>query len=258
MTKLALIDGDLVAYRCAASCEPMSTKPDREPIEFAIARLDELLWKILAVTEADEYRVYLSGGENFRKLIFPEYKANRKDVRVPEYLDECRKFLVNTWNAEIVVGYEADDAIGMDHDEETIIVSIDKDFKQMAGSHYNFVKDLLEEVNEDEADYNFWRQMLIGDKADNIKGVDGIGEVKSEKILKYLSPKEREETVQDLYKDPARFDLNRKLLRILRSGKEYNNIIGEIHESRFKEAEGEKTATSDARQDSPDVSETGT
>ena len=259
MKNLSLIDGDLVAYRCAASCEPMSTKPEREPIDFAIQRLDELMWKIIATTDVQEYKVFLSGGDNFRKLIYPEYKANRKDVRIPEYLGECQNFLIKNWNAEMVVGYEADDAIGMNHDKEkTIIVSIDKDFKQLPGTHYNFVKDLIEDVDDDEADFNFWRQMLMGDRADNIRGVAGIGEVKSERLLRPLTPNERAATVLQMYVDDLdRFILNMKLLRILRSKEEYEDIIGDLHENSLSKGEGKELTKTDERQDTRDVPGTG-
>lgn len=251
--------GDLIAYRCAASCEPMSTKPEREPVDFAIQRLDELMWKIIATTDVQEYKVFLSGGDNFRKLLYPEYKANRKDVRVPEYLAECQHFLIKNWNAEMIVGMEADDAIGIHHHKDhSIIVSIDKDFKQLEGTHYNFVKDLIEDVDEDEADYNFWRQMLMGDRADNIKGVGGIGEVKSERLLRPLTPNERAAAVLNLYMhDLERFTLNMKLLRILRSQKEYEDIIGELNENSLGKSEREESTETGARQDLDDISRTG-
>ena len=256
MTTVALIDSDVVGYRCAASCEPMSTKPEGEPVDFAIQRMDELMWKILATTEAEEFRCFLSGGDNFRYLIYPEYKANRVKPP-PAWLDECRKYLIQHWKAEIVVGYEADDAIGMSHKDNTIIVSNDKDFKQLIGKHYNFVTDMFDEVDEDTADYNFWRQMLMGDRADNIIGVAGIGDKKSEKLLTPLTPRERSELVLDLYNDPARFTMNMKLLRILRSMEEYHDIIGEIHESVIEKSEGQKTPTTDSGQDSGDIPSTG-
>ena len=236
--KKALIDGDIIAYRCAASCEPMSTKPEREPLHFAIQRMDELMWKILATMDVTEQHTFLSGGDNFRKIIYPEYKANRKDQRIPEYLNECRNFLTNEWKAETVGGYEADDGIAMNHDVTTVIVSIDKDFKQLPGLHYHFVKDLIDIVDEDQANLNFWKQMLIGDKADNVQGVAGIGEVKSERLLKDLTPDERAATVYDLYNDPERFTLNFKLFRLLRSVDEYNEIIEEAHLGAVKESEG--------------------
>ncbi|MCP4973835.1 MAG: hypothetical protein GY914_09210, partial [Prochlorococcus sp.] len=39
-------------------------------------------------------------------------------------------------------------------------------------------------TNQDEANLNFAIQMLMGDKADNIKGIRGMGVAKSTKLLK--------------------------------------------------------------------------
>lgn len=228
--KTILIDSDIIAFRCAASCEPMSTKPEREPVHFAVARADELMFKILAECDTDQYKCFLSGGDNFRELLYPEYKANRKDKIRPAWLDECRTFLIKHWNAEVVGGYEADDAIGIEHNENTIIASIDKDFKQLPGNHYNFVKEEHFFVDDNMADYYFWKLMLVGDTADNVPGVAGIGEKKSEKILLNLTPAEREAKVKELYNDPVRFDLNKRLFRILRSKQEHNQLIQGLYE----------------------------
>jgi 5'-3' exonuclease len=108
---LALIDGDICCYRAAASCEPTKAKPDREPQEVAIMRADELMRRILHETSSDTYKLYIGGSDNFRYKIYPEYKANRLDKPKPEYLQDVRAFLVSEWNAEIVNGMEADDAM---------------------------------------------------------------------------------------------------------------------------------------------------
>lgn len=241
--KVALLDADLICYRAAASCEPMSRKPEREPPHLAIQRMDEQLYRILASCGADTYHFYLSGGENFRKQLDPSYKANRKDQRIPEYLNACRDYGMEHWNGELTPGYEADDAIAMKMTElgdQAIAVSIDKDFQQLPGWHYNFVKDTLRYVDEDEANLFFWCQMLIGDKADNVVGVAGIGEVKSHRMLVTLSPDERRNTVYELYNDPIRFQNNLHLLRLLRTESEYNLIMEALHQNSIEEGQGPK------------------
>jgi len=236
----------MVAYRCAASCHPSKKKAldldvpfeelEIEPLESAIFRANDLLYRIVNTTQADEYRVFISGDRNFRKLLYPDYKAHRASVEKPVYLDPLRELLVREWNAEIVDGYEADDGIGMAHNERTIIVSNDKDFKQLAGEHYNPVKDEFEVVDSLTASYNFYFQMLKGDAADGIRGVDGIGDVKAKRALSGLTPEEMHSTVSRLYGDEGRFLLNFKLLRILRSIEEYHEIEASISESQREES----------------------
>ena len=243
---LALIDGDIVAHRCAASIEPTKIKPEREEASLAIRRADELLYRIITTLETDKYRVYLSGSENFRYHLYPDYKANRRNLPRPQELDSVRGFLAGEWNAQVCSGYEADDGIGIAAKEGFVICSIDKDFKQIAGTHYNFVTESIEEVDDGQAAYNFWAHMLIGDSSDNVRGVDGIGPVKARRALQGLSSKEMEATVMDLYGDRERFFLNRMLLRILRSEDDYVRICETIE----RQSKGQEVTTTSEGPDS--------
>ena len=168
---LALIDSDIVCYRCAASAEE-----DEEWI--ATARTDRLVEDILTGINAEEYKLFLSGKNNFRKEIYPEYKANRKQPK-PKHLEACRRYLLEHWEASLVDGYEADDALGMNQTPETVICSLDKDLKMIPGVHYDFVKKELSVVTPEAAMRTFYTQLLTGDSGDNIKGCPGIGKVKA-------------------------------------------------------------------------------
>jgi 5'-3' exonuclease len=235
--KISLIDGDIVAYRCAASVMATKSK-EREPDELAILRLDELMYRILNDTQSSEYKLYISGSENFRKILYPAYKANRTQP-IPHMLGPCQEFLFNEWKAKFTEGYEADDAIGMEHDPDiTIVCSIDKDLKQLPGEHYNFVKIEWDVIDEETAERNFWTQMLVGDTSDNIRGVDGIGPVKAKRILD--GNHDMYGTVRDIYNDDERFLMNFRLLRILRNPVEYEHILKEIeNKNSLSESEGE-------------------
>lgn len=190
---IALIDSDIVAFRCAAVSE-------NEPEDIAIVRTDKLMREILEATQADSYLAFLTGRGNFRKQINPDYKANRKDKEPPKHLQICREFLKQDWSAIVIDGYEADDALGINQTSESVICSIDKDLLQIPGKHYNFVKQEWLEVSELEGIRHFYKQMLIGDTSDNIKGIDKIGPVKAEKLLGSLE-KEKDMfwVVSDLY-----------------------------------------------------------
>lgn len=210
-----LIDGDIVAYRCAA------TVKEDEDKEIAFYRMDVLLQQIFDATEADEYELWLSGGNNFRKLIYPEYKANRKDMVPPVYLQDCREYLVSVWKAKLSDGVEADDMLGLGQTDDSVIATIDKDLRMVPGKHYNFVKFILDEVTEGDAIRHFYKQLLIGDKADNITGVVGIGPVKAGKAIDYLnSEQEMLDTVLCLYDDYKRFLINAECLWIQQKGQE--------------------------------------
>jgi len=64
-------------------------------------------------------------------------------------------------------------------------VSIDKDLKQVPGWYFNPDKpeNGMEWIDEWTGHFNFYKQLLTGDKVDNIPGIRGIGPKKAEKLL---------------------------------------------------------------------------
>ena len=88
----------------------------------------------------------------------------------------------------MIEGQEADDAIGIKayemNDDEYIIYTIDKDLDMIRGWHYNFVKKDKYFIKEEDTMRIFYKQVLTGDRTDNIVGLKGIGPVKAERILK--------------------------------------------------------------------------
>ena len=183
----------------------------------AQARADQMLRDILEATGADSYKVFLTGSGNFRRELTPTYKANRPDER-PEHWQAVREFLVTQHKAMICEGWEADDQLGIEQDKvggTTVICSIDKDLLQVPGKHYNFVKKEFKEVSPDEGLKKLYLQALIGDRSDNIVGVQGIGPVKAEKALEGLETElEWYEKVKAMYDDVERLHLNMQLLYI--------------------------------------------
>ena len=222
----ALIDADLVAYRCAASAE------DEE--EFvALSRCKNLVERILQQTNATTYTLYLSGSGNFRKEIDPEYKANRKDTPRPKWLQSCREYLVTGWKAKVTDGIEADDALGIAQREDTIICSLDKDLLQIPGSHFrweisgpNWTKQAeILQISQEESLRRFWTQTIVGDVADNVFGIHGMGPKKTEKL--FVDVDEDQDIVslnndyygivKAVYNDDERLHKNCKLLWVLRT-----------------------------------------
>lgn len=179
---IALIDADLISYRCAAVCE-------NNDAELARWQADELITRILADVGATEYKVYLSGDNNFRYNLYPDYKAHRRDKPKPKHLEYLREHLLVNHPSDMADGIEADDSLGIASTDlqsrgiRCIVASLDKDLLQLAGMHYNFVKREIREIGELEGWKNFYLQLLIGDPADNIPGCTGIGKVKAPRIL---------------------------------------------------------------------------
>jgi len=179
--KISLIDGDICVYRCAAVNE-------QADLPLARWQVDQLLNRIIEDTQADDWKIYLSGENNFRYQLYPDYKKHRRSKPKPRHLEGLREYLVTGWDAIICDGYEADDALGMESrrlsSDSTTICSIDKDLLQIAGVHYNFVRREIKEVDEFNGTRFFYTQLLTGDSADYIRGCPGVGPAKAEKAFR--------------------------------------------------------------------------
>ena len=226
MTK-ALIDGDIVTFRAAFTAEE-----DEEWV--AKARTDDLLDTILAETGADTFEIWISGDENFRYEVFPEYKANRIDSKRPKWEKQVKAHLVENWNANVAKGCEADDMLGCRQTATTVICTIDKDLDQIPGDHYNFVKKVRYNVSEKDAYRFFCYQLMVGDTADGIKGVPGIGPKKANKLLDNYPADEWLSRIRDLYSCDEEFNLNAKVLWIWRDDHRvcpylFNREVNEDH-----------------------------
>jgi len=180
----AYLDADILIYRIGFTTQ-------EEDLEIAKWRMNELIQKILADVKATSYHCYLTtSGDStaFRDKVYPEYKQNRKAPK-PVHYQALREFLIEEYPTTLVSVIEADDALSiaqyesLSKGEDSIICSIDKDLDMVMGWHYNFVKEIKYYIHEEQAIYNFYRQLLMGDRADNVKGVEGIGEKKADKIL---------------------------------------------------------------------------
>ena len=154
------------------------------------------------------YELFITTCSNsFRKQISKTYKSNRKKNKYVWLLREHYRHN----EARSSDRLEADDLIAIKAQEigkgNYIIVSIDKDLKQIGGYYWSYYKirskdsfgdyianefgfyeteyqqKQVDFISDDEANKFFWSQMLIGDSSDNIKGVKRIGIKTAEKIL---------------------------------------------------------------------------
>lgn len=158
--------------------------------------LDFFLQEMLLTVKATEYVGFLgSSAPLHRNKIISTYKANRPPK--PDFYlalaPAIREHLLDRWGfQEAPEGYEADDAMasaaakfrreGKTH----VLCGIDKDLKQIKGTHYNFNKKTSVVVEWSEAQYVLATQLLMGDSTDNIGGVPGVGAVRAKKFLEAM------------------------------------------------------------------------
>lgn len=215
----ALIDHDLVVFRCAASAE-------NDGLNIAIHRVEALLDELLTKTGADSYRAFLSGKSNFRKTIYPEYKANRTAPK-PVHLEALREYALEKQNAELAPDtLEADDALGINQTDDTMIVSLDKDLLMVPGKHFSweikgkgwtkpdkfFTQDAIGGMRL------FFEQCLKGDTADNIKGIEKIGNKRAAALLAdCVTEQQMFDAVRDAYGNDDEFIMNASVLWIMQN-----------------------------------------
>lgn len=222
-----LVDGDILLYRCGFAADSQIKKQYKESnpespseevkdyvdsveyLSFALGNTKSVMEEFVSLFDRDTMETYLTGHGNFREqvaTILP-YKGNRDPAAKPKYYREIKEYLLDHWNAILVHGREADDALGCRQwaakDRSTIICSIDKDLDMIPGHHYNFVKNQYYYVPKSWADNRIFVQMLVGDRTDNIPGIKGIGDIRATKILEECgNDRDRMKlAVQRLYKD---------------------------------------------------------
>jgi len=223
---MLLIDTDYVAYKSAQATE--------ECIDFGndviIAQSDfkeclkvfeRELQKIKTAMMEDDVILYFSSPRNFRKEIFSDYKGHRnrrKPLGYKRLINHCR----NNYNVVIRESLEADDSIGIDAtdpkyaSDENIIVSPDKDMRQIPGVLWNMTDD-VEEITKEDGDRWHLIQSLAGDPTDGYSGCPGIGVKRASDLLnKHATPWS---AVCKAYKDKGLSDddalLNARLAKIL-------------------------------------------
>jgi 5'-3' exonuclease len=229
------IDADFYAYRiCQANEEELDWGEDLITIasnfKQVIKQFQYDIDNLVKRFDATSVTLYFSDSNNYRKQLDPEYKGKRtkrKPVGYRKLLEWC------TYNYRTirVKNVEADDALGMDchlSHEEFVLVSPDKDMKQLSCLHFNGEEEFY--VSPDEADLWFWTQCLTGDPVDGYKGVPGVGAVGAKKILDKVKDGDYWSAVVAAYEkagltkeDAIR---NARLARILRPG-EYNSTTQE-------------------------------
>lgn len=209
MSTWLLIDGFNLAYRCFFAI-PELTRSDGFPTN-ALHGWVKTIWKLEDQEQAAGVLVFFDlGGAQDRLELLPDYKANREDMpealsqQIPVIKELTR--LMGLGGIEID-GVESDDllaaqAVAMAREGHTVkIVSSDKDFAQTVGGNITMlmppptanprlgwrtldaagVEAKFGVPPEKIADF----LALVGDTADNIPGVPGVGPKTAAKWLNH-------------------------------------------------------------------------
>lgn len=206
--RTALIDADFIAYEAAAWAH--ATQADAFDLT---ARLEGTVREWAARAFASKWIVCYSDDRenNFRKDHYPLYKAHRTS-EPPAMLGMAQQVIKDMSAVTLMVPrLEADDIMGIAQTNgkngNTVIVSVDKDMRQIPGWHLNPHKeDFPVLVTWDEAERFFHMQWLTGDQTDGFGGIKGIGPKKAAKILDRRGHDSQEELVLKAYAEAGYTD----------------------------------------------------
>lgn len=208
MTTL-IVDADGIAFEAAAAVQKTFRWDD--DVYSTVADLKEAMVivedKIVALSAKLEARRTIlcwscPTRRYFRHDLLPTYKAGRHGAPLM-VLADLKVWAQGTFESKVKPGLEADDVVGIlaTHPKlipgEKIVVSPDKDLRQIPGVHFNPDRpdDGLFEVTSAQAEKQLWMQTLTGDSTDNFSGIPGIGPKRAEAILAKRRPDEPIEAV---------------------------------------------------------------
>lgn len=192
MKTLLLVDGSSYLYRAFHALPDFRNRYD-EPTG-AIKGVISMLRRLHYDYQADYSAcVFDAKGKTFRDDLYPEYKANRPPMPdnliaqiIP--LHECIHAL--GWPMLIIEGVEADDVIGTlakqaEQEKMRCVISTgDKDIAQLVNKQVTLVNTMNNEILDEAGVFAKFGVAptsmldyltLVGDKADNVPGVEKVG-----------------------------------------------------------------------------------
>ena len=183
-----LIDCDFIVYKCCAAAE---TELDfGDDVIVVTSKFSDAYKCVQRDIEKikrefpfhEEMILFFTSPNNFRKKILPEYKGHRnrkKPCGFKRVINQLKK----DYKVIVKDTLEADDTMGIYATKYpgNIIVSPDKDMKQIPGKLYNF--DETVDITPEEGARWHLIQTMSGDNTDGYSGVPGIGIKRAEKIF---------------------------------------------------------------------------
>ena len=164
-----------------------------ENVDDVLFDTDTFVQAILTNTSCTHYIGFLGGSKCFRYdiAVTKPYKGNRP-VSPDWYIKWggiIKAHLRDVWHFKVVNNIEADDGLSIASEDlkrlniNHILVHSDKDIRQKSGNHYNLRTHQREYISGLEAMKNFYKLLLEGDVADNLKFLRGIGKKKASQYI---------------------------------------------------------------------------
>lgn len=213
MDRIAVLDIDSIAY-AIASPNKIPKGEDFERDEFGrflyidktedeiIKNAELVLNNIFKACLAENYIGFIKGKNTgkYRYAIKSDYKHNRSSER-PKWWDFTANHLISNYNIHLVDNYEVDDIVNIYRlkTKNSFIVACDKDLLNLPGVHFNWRTSQWHAVDYYDAQYLFWKDMIIGQTGDGIKGLPGKGKVFADKYLSTIPVEELPKTVLEIY-----------------------------------------------------------
>jgi len=183
-----LIDADFIVYKCCAACE---TEIDYgEDVIFVTSNFSDAYNAVKKEVEKIKSAfggfaspiLFFSDSKNFRKKIYPDYKGHRNRKKPCGYKRVIRNLRIE-YDVIVMPELEADDAMGIYATQHpgNVVVSPDKDMKQIAGKLYDL--ETSKDITAEEGARWHLIQTLAGDQTDGYSGVPGIGVKRAETLF---------------------------------------------------------------------------
>ena len=184
-----LIDADYIVYKACASCETEIDFGDdvivvTSSFSDAYESVERELYDIACTLgHFDDFILFFSDSRNFRKLLYPAYKGHRNRKKPCGYRRVINK-LKTEYHVISNPSLEADDSIGIFATKEQghVIVSPDKDMRQIPGELYDLSNPIITITPEDAYKWHLI-QTMSGDQTDGYSGIPGVGVKRAAALL---------------------------------------------------------------------------
>lgn len=208
-----IVDGNHVAARVKHTAAAALRTSRGEKTGVLMGALKSIHWSQdqVGIQPFCTFVCWDGGHAEFRKQLYPEYKANRKsEIPTPEEIQDRQEYIAQMQLASAALkllgcrnlrcdGVEADDIISIlthwlvSSGHEVVVASGDKDMHQLAscsvsifdGTNHLTVDDVCSKWGISNPADLPWLRAVTGDSSDNIKGVPGLGDKRASLIFPF-------------------------------------------------------------------------